>query len=78
MPDMPMVATPHTWRSNIETVLNASVAMQDCDPGNTNPVVHDGDPIKANAKLVIHCQHPKSMIMARSLEPMSTFLPSTP
>jgi hypothetical protein len=39
--------------------------MQDCDPGNANPVVHDGDPIRANATLVIHRPHPKSTIMAR-------------
>jgi hypothetical protein len=52
--------------------------MQDGDPGKANPVVHDGDPIRENAKLVIHRPHSKSMIMARSLEPMSTFLPSTP
>jgi hypothetical protein len=50
------------------------VAMHDIDPGYANPVVHDDDP---KAKLVIHHPHPKSAIMARSLEPMSILLPST-
>jgi hypothetical protein len=53
------------------------LAMHDGDPGNANPMAHDGAPIRSERQ---DC-HPlfirEVSIMARSLELISTFLPST-